>query len=332
MSEVEIPVRIGLIGCGVIGKLHAERLQADPRAEIAVLCDPDLSRAERLRSELSLSADVTSDPQAALSAAGLRAAVIASPTLLHYEQVCLAFDLGLDVLCEKPLAARREEIVDLIARRDRLGRLLSVSYQRRYKAPYRTARRELSERADWYGPLEEIHVFVCERWQQTIHGTWRDDPLVGSGYFGDAGSHQIDVVNFITGRRPEAVRAESDRCGSRVEIVTRVLARMSGGVGLVAHFVGRANHWSEDIYLHCQQADLLLRSEKLLRAKQNRVEPVADLLPEGSPNQAFLDSILSRTPTLSPAEAALPMYDWTAAVLQSIACREWVSIGDQGAE
>ena len=326
MSGVETPVRIALIGCGAVGKLHAERLKADPRAEIAVLCDPNPVSAERLRAELQLSAEVVSEPEAALSLRGLRAAVIASPTLSHYEQVCRAFELGLDVLCEKPLTARRDEIVDLIERRDRLGRVLSISYQRRYKAPYRTAQRELAERADQYGPLQEVHVFVCERWQQTIHGTWRDDPKVGAGYFGDAGSHQIDVVNFITGARPEAVLAQSDRCGSRVEIVTRVLARLTGGVGLVAHFVGRANHWSEDIYFHCRDADLLLRSEKLLCARENRVEPITDLLAESSPNRAFLDAILDGGATLSPAEAALPMYDWTAGVMQSIASGEWVEL------
>ena len=327
MSGVQSSVPIALVGCGVIGRLHAERFQADPRAKIVALCDANPANAERLRAELSLDANIFSEPHAALACPDLRAAVIASPTLLHYEQVCRAFELGLDVLCEKPLAARREEIVDLIERRDRLGRILSVSYQRRYKAPYRTARRELAERADWYGPLHEVHVFVCERWQQTIHGTWRDDPQVGAGYFGDAGSHQIDVVNFISGRKPEAVLAESDRCGSRVEIVTRVLGRLNGGVGLVAHFVGRANHWHEDIYFHCRDADLLLRDEKLFRAKQNQVEPVADLLPESSPNQAFLDCVLEGAPTLSPAEAALPMYDWTAGVMQSIGSGEWVELG-----
>jgi predicted dehydrogenase len=326
MSGVKPPAPIALIGCGAIGRLHAERFKADPRAKIVALCDPNPANAERLRSELSLDADIFSDPRAALASPGLRAAAIASPTLLHYEQVGLAFESGLDVLCEKPLAARREEIIDLIERRDRLGRILSVSYQRRYKAPYLTARRELAERADWYGPLNEIHVFVCERWQQTIHGTWRDDPQVGAGYFGDAGSHQIDVVNFITGRRPEAVLAQSDRCGSRVEIVTRVLGRLTGGVGLVAHFVGRANHWSEDIYFHCRDADLLLRNEKLLRAKQNHVEPVADLLPESSPNRVFVDSLLDGAATLSPAEAALPMFDWTAGVMQSIGSGDWVTL------
>lgn len=326
MSEVEIPVRIGLIGCGAIGKLHADRLKADPRAEITVLCDPDLSRAERLRAELSLSAQVSSDPSAALSAPQLRAAVIASPTLLHYEQTCRAFELGLDVLCEKPLAAKRAEIIDLIARRNRGGRHLAVSYQRRYKAPYRTAQRELTERADWYGPLQEVHIFVCERWQQTIRGTWRDDPQVGAGYFGDAGSHQIDVMNFISGQRPVRVLAQSDRCGSQVEIVTRVWGNLSGGAGLAAHFVGNANHWSEDIHFHCRDADLLLRNEKLLRAKNNRLEEIGDLLPESSPNEAFLDTLLDGTPILAPAEAALPMYDWTAGVLQSIETGQWVEL------
>lgn len=319
-------LRIGIIGCGVIGRLHAERLRSDPRARIAVLCDPSAEAAEALRQALELDAAVETNLDAALSRHELQAVVIASPTLLHYEQVCRAFDLGLDVLCEKPLAGRREEIVDLIARRDRSGRRLAVSYQRRYKSPYLTARRELTERADWYGPLEEVHVFVCERWQQTIRGTWRDDPRVGAGYFGDAGSHQIDVMNFITGQRPEKVWAQSDRRGSRVEIVTRAVARLTGGAGLMAHFVGNANHWSEDIHFHCRDADLLLRREQPFRAKQNQLEPILDLLPESSPNRAFLDTILDGADILAPAEAALPMFDWTAAVLRAIETGEWTTL------
>lgn len=319
-------LRIGVIGCGVIGRIHVERLKSEPRACVAVLCDPSLEAAERLRQAFALNAAVETDLDAALSKHDLQAVVIASPTLLHFEQVCRAFESGLDVLCEKPLAARREEIVELIARRDRSGRRLAVSYQRRYKSPYRTARRELTELAGWYGPLQEVHIFVCERWQQTIHGTWRDDRQVGAGYFGDAGSHQIDVMNFISGQRPEKVLAVSDRCGSRVEIVTRAMARLSGGAGLMAHFVGNANHWGEDIHFHCRDADLLLRREKLYRAKQNQLEPILDLLPDSSPDRAFLDTLIEGAEIIAPAEAALPMYDWTVGVLRSIESGEWVAV------
>ena len=317
-------LRLGLVGCGVVGRLHAQRLAADRRVELAVCCDPDRATAERLRDEHAPRAAVHTDAARALAEHDLRAVVIGSPTLAHYEQCCLAFDLGLDVLCEKPLCGRRDEIVDLIARSRRMNRLLAVSYQRRYKAPYVTARGELTERADWYGPLRQVHIFVCERWQQTIHGTWRDDPQVGAGYFGDAGSHQIDVMNFITGRHPTAVLAVSDRRGGRVEIVTQAFARLTGGAGLAAHFVGDANHWREDIHFHCRDGDLLLRSEKLFRAQRNQTEEIVELEPDSSPDRAFVDAILEGTPTSSPAEIALPMHDWTAAVLRSIREGGWV--------
>ncbi len=249
-----------------------------------------------------------------------------SPTPLHYQQVYTAFDHGLDVLSEKPLCAGREQIVDLVERHRQQGRVLSISYQRRYKSIYLTAKRELTENSAYYGPLQQVHIFVCERWQQGITGTWRDDPDVGAGYFGDAGSHQVDIVHYLTGRQVESLFAASDKRGSRVEIVTQVIARLTGGAGLSAHFVGNANHWREDIHFHCQGADLLVRGEQLFRAKDNRVELIADLLPDGSPDSAFLDAMQSRQPTISPAEAALPLYDWTAAVLESAREGRWITL------
>ncbi|MBI2825041.1 MAG: Gfo/Idh/MocA family oxidoreductase [Planctomycetia bacterium] len=329
MPSSSKPLRVGLIGCGFVGRLHAERLRADPRVAIAVCCDPDRAAAERLAAEYAPAAAIETDDAAAIGRHRLDAVVICSPTLLHYAQVCAAFDRGIDVLCEKPLAAGREQIGDLIAREREQRRMLSVSYQRRYKSPYLTARRELTENAAWYGPLKQVHIFVCERWQQGIAGTWRDDPNMGAGYFGDAGSHQIDIVHYVTGQTAMSVLATSERRGSRVEIVTQVMARLTGGAGLAAHFVGDANHWREDIHFHCRDADLLLRSEEVLRAKDNRVEPVTDLVPAGSPDAAFIDAVIDRQPTLSPATCALAMYDWTAAVLESARSGEWVAVGER---
>ncbi|HET6880932.1 MAG TPA: Gfo/Idh/MocA family oxidoreductase [Pirellulales bacterium] len=321
-------VNVAFIGCGVVGRRHAECFRGDRRVEVAVCSDPSREAAARLRNEFFPQAEIETDASRAIAGHGARAAVICSPTTVHYEQCCQAFEAGLDVLCEKPLADRREQIVDLIGRAVQTGRLLLVGYQRRYKAPYVTARREFTERAEWYGPLRQVHLYVCERWQQTIHGTWRDDPRVGAGYFGDAGSHQIDVVNFITGERPTRVFALSERRGSQVEITTQAMSQLTSGAGLFAHFVGDANHWREDIHFHCRDGDLLLRSEKIYRAKENRVEEIFDLAPDGSPDAAFIDAILDGKPIVSGPEIALPMYDWTEAVLRSNRERAWVSVGD----
>lgn len=319
-------IRLGLIGCGFVGRLHAQRLHLDPRAEIVVCCDPDAAAARAFAAEYAPGAALESDPTDCIGRHRLDAVVICSPTPLHYQQVCSAFDKGLDVLCEKPLCSGREQILDLVERHRHQGRILSVSYQRRYKSVYLTARRELTENAAYYGPLKQAHIFVCERWQQGITGTWRDDPNVGAGYFGDAGSHQVDIVHYLTGQQAEALYATSDKRGSRVEIVTQVMARLTGGAGLSAHFVGHANHWREDIHFHCQNADLMIRGEQLFRAKNNKVELVPDLLPEGSPDSAFLDAIQTRQPTISPTEAALPLYDWTAAVLESAREGHWITL------
>lgn len=320
-------IRIGLIGCGLVAQRHATWLAAEPRAEIRLCYDPSHSAAKSLAADFAPTAAVEADEAAAFRHDDLDAVILCSPTLKHYEQVCRALDCGWHVLCEKPLTPSRDEILDLVERHAWSGRILSIAHQRRYKTAYATARRELNERADRYGPLQSIHVFVCERWQQTITGTWRDDPRVGAGYFGDAGIHQIDVMHFITGHHAKSLFAASNRWGSQVEIVTRVVAELTGGVGLSAHFVGNSNHYREDMHFHCRDADLLLRNEEVYRAQGNQVERITDLVPDSNPDRGFLDAIESGQPTVSPPEIALPIHDWTQAVLRSVREGRVVTVG-----
>lgn len=320
-------IRVALVGCGLIGRQHAERLNRDDRVVIVACTDPNREAAQRLRDTLAPAAEVFADERQALRERPADAVVISSPTQRHYEQACLALDSGLHILCEKPLAGERKQILELIDRAQRGGRIFAISHQRRYKSAYVTARRELTQRADWYGPVRQVHIYSCERWQQNIAGTWRDDPAVAAGYFGDAGIHQVDITYFITGLRAQRLVAASRPADSHVEVVTGVLAELSGGVGLTAHFVGNAQHWREDIHFHCAHADLLLRSEEVYRAKDNRLERINELEPDSTPDRALIDAIVDGKPVVSPPEIALPIHDWTQAVLQSARRGTWVNVG-----
>lgn len=320
------PVRVGLMGCGAIGRVHARRLHANPRVRLVGFLDPHTRAAVALRDDCAPEALATNDEHQLLELRELDAVVLCSPTQAHWRQASAALERGLHVLCEKPLATSRAEIEDLIHRRDSAQRLLSVSYQRRYQAIYKTARRELRENSELYGPLISIHLFVCEHWQQTIRNTWRDDPSVGAGYFGDAGSHQIDSILFVTDAQLQQVYAQGERHGSNVEVTTRVLAQLSQDIQLCAHFVGNAHHWREDIHFHGRDADLLLRDGKIWRCRENQVENIVDILPDDDPDSAFIEAVLTGTGTESPAECALPMFDWTQAVLQSLADPGWKAV------
>lgn len=323
MSE-RIPLAI--VGCGAVARRHLERLRKDHRAQIVALIDPDETRSAALRDELSPDAAIETDDALAYVRWRPTATILCSPTPLHAIQAARAFDFSLDVLCEKPLCPDRSQILELMAQAREAGRLLSVSYQRRYESLYTTARREVL--SEWVGEIREVHIYTCERWQATIEGTWRDDPQLGAGYFGDAGSHQVDAALFITGRAPQAVLAESEKRGSNVEVVTRLFARLSGGVGLLAHFVGDAHHWREDIHVHGSKGDILLRDGRLWRARDNQLTmiPEEEWEPENDPDRGFLDAVQSRTPTVSGPECALVMEAWTRAVLESIDHKSWTPV------
>jgi predicted dehydrogenase len=312
------PVRFALVGCGRIARLHAERVRADGRAELVSVMDSAQCAAEDIRDEFSPRATVFDDLNALLAGGGVDAVVISTPTHLHYEQALLCLERGLHVLCEKPLADSRERIVELIAAAERACRHFAVGYQRRYADIYRTLRREvLSGR---WGEVRAVTSHNYEDWQSTITGTWRDDPRFNpGGFIGDAGSHKIDQVFYTTGLGPVEVFARSANFGSNVEISATVAATLTGGVPWNIDFVGNAQNLGEDLYVHCRDADLMIRDRRLWLGRKGSVEPIVDLEPDTNPVSSFIDLLHGQGENLSPPECALPVFDFTQAVLES--CR-----------
>jgi predicted dehydrogenase len=309
-------IRLALVGCGQIGRLHAERIVADGRARIVALCDPLPANAGRMRDEFAKDAKLFAGVGEMLAACPVETAVVCTPTNQHFEQVRQLRERNVHVLCEKPLADSRERIVQLIDEARSGKPALSVAYQRRCWSVYRTLRREVQ--SGRHGPVRSLTAHVSERWQQNIAGTWRDDPAFNpGGYIGDAGSHKIDIVFFVTGRAPREVFAHSDRRGSRVEIVTTLSARLENDVALSMNFIGDSQHFREDFQVHCAEADLLYRDGQVFIARNNKVERLAEMEPETNPNAAFLDFLSGQADNFAPASVALPVWDFTQAVLES---------------
>ncbi len=323
-------MRLAIVGCGQIGRLHAERIVADGRARLVAFCDPQPASTERFQSDFAPDARLFAEVGEMAAISPLDAAVICTPTHQHFDQLRLLRGRGVAVLCEKPLADSRERIVQLIAEMQSSPLAFSVAYQRRCWAVYRTLRREVQ--SGRHGPVRSVTAHVSERWQQTIAGTWRDDPAFNpGGYIGDAGSHKIDMVFFVTGLAPREVFAHSDRRGSRVEIATTLTARLENDVALSMNFIGDSQHFREDFHVHCAEADLLYRDGKVWIARRNAIEPIASLEPESNPDSAFLDFLAGAAPNFAPAQVALPVWDFTQAVLESARTGKLIRLGEPGA-
>jgi len=220
------------------------------------------------------------------------------------------------VLCEKPLADTRERIVDIIARAHSANRHFTVAYQRRHADIYRTLRREV--RSGRWGEVRAVTSHNYEDWQSTIGSTWRDDPRLNpGGFIGDAGSHKIDQVFYVTGLEPVEVFARCENFGSNVEIAATVSATLTGGVPWSIDFVGHAQNLGEELYVHCREADLMIRDRRAWIGRKGTVDPIVDLEQDTNPVASFIDLMLGHGENFAPPECALPVYDFTRAILES---------------
>ncbi len=307
-------LRLALIGCGRIARLHCERVAEDGRATITALFDPDPDAAKALQREAAQAAAVYPSFEQLLSVGAFDASVIASPTHLHFVQATALLSRNVPILCEKPLARTRAEIVGLIDQSQTTGVLLSVAYQRRTWATYRALRRLV--RSEEFGPVRAVISHNVENWQSTIGGTWRDDPQMNpGGFIGDAGSHKIDAVFNVTGLEPVEVFARADRCGSQVEITASVSALLSGDVPLTMDFIGHGQRLGELLSVHCAEAGLTLCDGELWLARGGKSERIPIEGADGNPIAAFLDSILDGDENFASPECALPVYDLTQGLL-----------------
>jgi predicted dehydrogenase len=305
-----------------MGLAHSARLANHPDATLVGFFDPANDAASDLRDRFAPDAVVATSFEELLKLEA-DAVVIGTPTTAHREQVEAAASRGWHVLCEKPLAENRvaiDGLRDLAARHS--DQHFQLGYQRRFWTPYVRMKSEIE--SGEHGPVQAVVSVSAERWQQTIAETWRDDPEINfGGFLGDAGSHKIDMLFYVTGLAPESIFAISSRAGSHVEILTGVTGTFSNGASLTMSQTGNANSFCEELFVHCERADLILRDGKLWLGRDNQQTLIETPTNEygyesiRNPVSGFLDLLSGRADNVAPFECARPVFDLTAAILKS---------------
>jgi len=98
------PLRLGIVGCGAVTRAyHLPTLTQMPAVVVAVLCDKDRQSAEAARKLFGLRALITNDVNQLTGS--VDAALVATPLRSHAQIAIELLRAGIDVLCEKPLAA-----------------------------------------------------------------------------------------------------------------------------------------------------------------------------------------------------------------------------------
>jgi predicted dehydrogenase len=135
-------VKIGVIGAGGVAQVEhiPNLLKLKSRFEVLGVFDPSARVRAFVETEHGVATFESLDR---LLAQQLDAVLIASPDALHKEHILAALETGLHVFCEKPLSYATADIDELIAARDRAGKVLQVGYMKRFDPSYESALRLL---------------------------------------------------------------------------------------------------------------------------------------------------------------------------------------------
>ena len=144
----------------------------------------------------------------ALEAVECDAVLVASPPGTHHVVAKAALEAGKHVLCEKPLATTLQDAFDLVETADRAERVLMVSQNYRYNAPFRAVQRLVME-----GELGELASIKISCWRDTRTLFAPDDfrYSMRHPYVLDMSIHHFDLIRAATGQDVRGVYARSWR-------------------------------------------------------------------------------------------------------------------------
>jgi myo-inositol 2-dehydrogenase/D-chiro-inositol 1-dehydrogenase len=182
-------IRVGIIGAGYIGGVHASVLARDERAVLAAVYDVAEERARRLAS--STGARVAASAEELIEA--VDAVYVTTPNTLHTELAIAAARAGRHVFCEKPMATNLDDARRVLEAAEGAAGVFQVGHNRRFAPVYATLKRMLAEGA----APHSAHVKMNRG--ELVQPEWVGDPGVTGGFLYETTIHMFDMMRFLFG-------------------------------------------------------------------------------------------------------------------------------------
>jgi len=191
-------VKIGVIGVGAIGMVHATALASSPMAELAGIAEVNDELREKTCRDLKTKG--YRDYRQLLGAAGLDAVSICTPDPHHFEPVMTCMDAGLNIIVEKPLTIDLAEAEKIAARARSYEKKFMVAYIVRFDPRYALAKEAVDR-----GEIGEVVHMSALRNTSPLSPRYLKG-RVSLTFF--IGVHDLDQLMWMAGGPIERVYAE----------------------------------------------------------------------------------------------------------------------------
>lgn len=195
-------LNIAVLGCGRIGRMHADTINAHPRATLAGVFDISEAAAQSVADQLGVTRYAKAEDVFASGA--VDAVLIATPTSTHVDYIEAAVQAGKACLCEKPIDLSVERVracAKAIA-----GKTVPImlGFVRRFDKGHAGVRHAINA-----GAIGEVHQIIITSRDPDIAP---DDYIESSGgIFRDMTIHDFDMARFLLGEEFTMVSAVGSR-------------------------------------------------------------------------------------------------------------------------
>ncbi len=189
--------KIGLLGAGRIGQVHAKTISAHAGSTLFAVSDVVAENAKTLAAQYGASAmssdDILAHPE-------IDAVLIATSTDTHSDLIEAASAAGKAVLCEKPVDLSLERARACLANTQESGQPIMIGFNRRFDPNFRAMKTAL-ENGD-IGRAELVNITSFDPAPPPVSYI-----KVSGGLFRDMMIHDFDMATFMMGAAPVEISA-----------------------------------------------------------------------------------------------------------------------------
>ncbi len=286
-------LRLGLLGAGRIGKVHAAAIAATPGATLVAVADAVPEAASALADAHGAA---VREADAIMAAGDIDGVLITTPTDLHATMIEQAARAGKAIFCEKPIdldVDRVRACLDVVAS---TGAKLMVGFNRRFDPNFREVRRRIDAGA--IGAVEMVQITSRDPAPPPVSYIGRS-----GGLFRDMAIHDFDMARFLLGEEPVTVYAAASvlvdpaiGAAGDVDSAAITLTTASGRICQISNSRRATYGYDQRIEVH--------GAKGLLSAQNVRATTVEEATAEGYRRDPLLDFFMTRYTAAYQAEIA----------------------------
>jgi hypothetical protein len=212
-SDAGTPLRVGVVGVGIMGSNHARVLSELSGVKLVSVADPDRKRRDFVTGKLGCAGF---DDVSELIAHGVDAVSIAAPTHLHRDIASECIARGLHVLVEKPIAPTVEDGRAIVAAARRAGVTLMVGHVERFNPAVESIKRAIQDQHILSIAITRVGPFPPR--------------MSNVGVVIDLAVHDIDLIRWFTDSEIVEIQPQTSSAVAEREDIALLQFRTASGV------------------------------------------------------------------------------------------------------